>query len=159
MIKKPPECKVCSRAWVTQTDGSSQSLDSENETQGKTWEGWNLSELKRVVFLYEERGGMLVCLPLQGDSDRLKILYLWERFVLFDVYFTAGVCASWDLARSTYHSKRGCHSRIPTCFSTGLRSAKSQIEFSKRGGREPELHSDSTQSDGEKHHLANVIPS
>lgn len=59
---------------MTQTDGSSQSLDSENETQGKTWEGWNLSELKRVVFLYESGGGgkVVLCLPLQGDSDRLK---------------------------------------------------------------------------------------
>lgn len=59
---------------MTQTDGSSQSLDSENETRGKSWEGWNLSELKRVVFLSERGGGGVrgLCLPLLGDSDRLK---------------------------------------------------------------------------------------
>lgn len=67
---------------MTQTDGSSQSLDSENETQGKTWEGWNLSELKRVVFLYESGGLVVLCLPLQGDSDRLKSI-IYGRGVYF----------------------------------------------------------------------------
>lgn len=36
---------------MTQTDGGSQSLDSENETQGKTWEEWNLIGLKKIVFI------------------------------------------------------------------------------------------------------------
>lgn len=36
---------------MTQTDGGFQSLDSENETQGKTWEEWNLIGLKKIVFI------------------------------------------------------------------------------------------------------------
>lgn len=36
VIKKLPKSKVCRRVWMTQTDGSSQSLDSEKEAQGKT---------------------------------------------------------------------------------------------------------------------------
>lgn len=43
---------------MTQTDGGSQSLDSENETQGKTWEEWNMRGLKKIVFIYPGgRGG------------------------------------------------------------------------------------------------------
>ena len=47
--------------------------DSVNETEAQTWEGWNLSEPKRVMFLSEkkEEGGGL-CRPSQGDTDRLK---------------------------------------------------------------------------------------
>lgn len=94
------------------------------------------ASLRGLCFSEREKGEKSGALSAIGGRLRqIKDWHLWERFVLLDVYFTAGVCASWDLARSTYLSKRGCRSR--TCFSTVQRV----IQYLILQGRGPELHS------------------
>lgn len=81
-----------------------------------------MSELKRVVFLYEagkelaEDGGVL-CLQLRGDSDRLKTGIYGRGFVVFRCLFYSWVLR---LARSDCDDKRGCHSRILVSLTTRI---------------------------------------
>lgn len=62
-----------------------------------------MSELKRVVFLYEEEGGEGGGVALSAIARRFRqikdFVFVGEVCTL-DVYFTAEVCSSWDLARS-----------------------------------------------------------
>lgn len=93
--------KFAAQAQMTQTDGSSRSLDGGKMRLKAKKKQKNLRGMK---FEWAREGlcfSSSLCLPSQGvDSGRLKTLYLRERFALPDVYFTAGVGSPRDVARS-----------------------------------------------------------